>query len=105
MKIRKGKIVGLQGNWMSGIAELVVDEVIGKAVIRTGVYCDNAPTVRALENCFGDVIGPAHTINHHGGHVGKEIYFSTDPVGVLEAFTPVEDAPPEMVRIYEEAIP
>ena len=106
MRVRKGTIVSLRGTWGSGLAELVVDEQIGDEVKRVAVTCDNAPTVRALDSCFGNVIGSAHTIdNREGGHLGKEIYFSVGDFDVLEAFTPVADAPPELVRIYEEAIP
>ena len=106
MKVRKGTIVRVGGSWGSGLAELVIDEkVVGDIGGRVAIYCDNAPTVRALESAFGGVIGAGHTVNPKGGHVGQEIYYSTDAIGILEAFMPVDDAPPEMVRIYEEEIP
>jgi hypothetical protein len=103
MEVHKGTILGLGGTWMSGLAHLkILDERRGEVI----VHCDNGATVRALENCFGGVIGEGHTIdNRNGGHLNKEVYYSTDDFGILEAFTPVEEAPPEMVRIYEEEIP
>jgi hypothetical protein len=103
MEIFKGTILGLGGTWMSGLAHLRIrDERRGEVT----VHCDNGATVRALESCVGDVIGDGHTINNKdGGHIGREVYYSTDNFGILEAFTPVDDANPEMVRIYEEAIP
>ena len=103
MNVYKGTILGLGGTWMSGLAHLEIrDERRGELT----VHCENAPTVRALDSAFGNVIGEGHTINNEtGGHIGKEVYYSTDDFGILEAFTPVEDAPPELVRIYEEAIP
>jgi len=100
MTIFKGTILGLGGTWMSGLAHLQIrDERQGEVV----VHCENGATVRALENCFGNVIGEGHTINNEtGGHIGKEVYYSTDAFGVLEGFTPADDAPPEIVRQYEE---
>lgn len=94
MRVRKGTIVALRGTWGSGLAELVIDEQVGDEVKRVAVTCENAQTVRSLDACFGKVIGNGHTIdNREGGHLGKEIYFSVGDFDVLEAFTPVDDAP------------
>jgi len=103
MEVFKGTILGLGGTWMSGLAHMRIrDERRGEVV----VHCDNGATVRALEGAFGNVIGEGHTINNEtGGHIGKEVYYSTDDFGILAAFMPVDEAPPELVRIYEEAIP
>lgn len=102
MTIRKGTIVRMDGSWMSGIGELVIDEQRKGRVERVGVTCENAQTVRSLNACFGNVIGEGHTINNEtGGHLGKEIFFSVDGIGILDGFTPVESAPPEMVEEWE----
>lgn len=101
-EIHKGKIHLFSGSWGSGLAQLTIEDERRGLVV---VHCDNAPTVRALEGAFGGVIGEGHTVNPRGGHVGQEVYYSTDAFGVLDGFTPVDEAPPEMVRIYEEEIP
>ena len=92
--IRKGVIAGFGGSWGSGLGHLAFED-------GSVVHCENGATVRALEACFGDVIGNAHNVREDGGHVGQEIYYSTDDFGILCGFTPVDDAPPEVVRIYE----
>jgi hypothetical protein len=103
MEVYKGKIIMLRGSWMSGIANLIIEDEKRGMV---SIPCENAQTVRCMEGAFGNVIGEGHTIdNRNGGHLGKEVYYSVGDFGVLEAFTPVEEAPPELVRIYEEAIP
>ena len=96
MEIKKGKIKDLQGSWGSGMAILVVETDEG----RESLPCDNGPTVRALDSCFG-VIEPGHTFNIKNA-VDKEIFYSMDELGLLLAgFTPVEDAPIELVEAYE----
>lgn len=90
--------MALQGSYMSGLATLVIDDVdLGTQIIP----CDNGPTVRAMEGAFGDVIGDAHNIRGDGGHIGKEIYYSTDGF-ILEGFTPVNEASEELVEMYEK---
>lgn len=102
--IRKGTIVRMQGSWGSGLGELIIDEIIKGEEKRVSIDCENASTVRALDGCFGDVISSGHSFDN-AAIEGKEIFFSADDFGILEGFTPVNDAPPEMVRIYEGAIP
>jgi hypothetical protein len=80
-EMRRGTITGFRGSWMSGLGYLLIDGV--------GVPCDNAPTVRAIDGCFGDVIAEGHTVNQKV-IVGKEIYYSMDGF-VLGGFTPVDD--------------
>jgi len=99
MEIRKGRLIQFGGSWGSGLATL---EIEGS---ETGAHelipCDNGATVRALEAAFGDVITEGHTANGDG-YKGREVYWSYDEFGlVLEGFTPVEDAPPELVDCYE----
>ena len=82
-EMRRGTITGFSGHWLSGIGYLLVDGV--------GVPCENAPTVRALDACFGDVIAEGHTVSQET-IVGKEIYYSMDDLGlVLGGFTPVDE--------------
>lgn len=99
IEVRKGKIIGFRGSWQSGLATLIIDDADYGIV---HIPCDNAPTVRALEGAFGDVIGEGHTVKEDGGYVGQEIYYSVDFVGVLEAFTPVEEAQEELVKLYKK---
>jgi hypothetical protein len=81
--IYRGKIGRFSGNWMSGIGYLIIG---GKMV-----PCDNAPTVRALDACFGNVITNWHSVNNDAIH-GKDIVYSMDEYGmILEAFTPTKD--------------
>ena len=68
---------------MSGLGHLITSS--------GAVPCDNAPTVRALDACFGNVIGEAHTVNNKAIQ-GKDIVYSMDDMGlVLEAFTPTKE--------------
>ena len=81
--MHRGTITGFQGTWGSGLGCLLVDYV--------RVLCENAPTVRALEGAFGDVIAPGHTVNQEA-IIGREIYYSMDDLGlVLGGFTPVDE--------------
>jgi hypothetical protein len=79
MLLEKGVIVGVYGSYGSGIATMIFED--------NEVFCENGPTIRALEECFGNVIGEGHTINNeNGGHVGQEIVYSVDFMGILEGF-------------------
>lgn len=78
----KGTIVGFRGSRGSGLGSLVLEDRI--------IPCENAPTVRALDACFGGVITPGHTADSNPLR-GKEIVYSVDDLGLLMAFTPVED--------------
>lgn len=99
MRIFKGTIEEFRGTWFSGIGFLIVRDPNG---FRQYVPCENAQTVRSLEGAFGNVIGPGHSVIPDGGHIGQEIFYSLDEYGtILEAFTPVDQAPPELLRLYE----
>lgn len=100
MKIYKGTIRGFRGSWGSGLGYLIIDD---DERGRVSVPCDNAPTVRALEGCFGNVISKAHTVNPRGGHVGKKVYYSLDDFGIiLEGFSPVRGASPELKKLFKD---
>jgi hypothetical protein len=80
--IIRGKIEGFYGSWQSGIATLAVGGV--------EVFCDNAPTVRALDAAFGKVITSDHQVSQKA-IVGKDIVYSMDEMGLMmAAFTPTK---------------
>ena len=97
MKIETGTILGFQGSWSSGLAWLIVKDHSGR---ERHLNCENAATVRALDDAFGDVITPAHCVNQEAIR-GKEIYYSVGDFGLLEAFTPVDEAGPELIEAFE----
>lgn len=94
-RIRRGTIQGICGSWGSGLATLVLTAPDGNAV---GVACDNGATVRALDAAFGDVIGPGHSIKSQGGHIGQDIWYWLDDMGLcLAGFLPVGEETPELL--------
>lgn len=80
MTTYKGTLIGFGGSWRSGIGYLLFSD-------RPAVMCENAPTVRALQAAYGDVIGEAHTAKIKSP---REIVYSVDDMGLLTAFTPAE---------------
>ena len=85
-----GIIRGFSGTWMSGMGYLHIEDM-DTGVIEP-VPCENGATVRALQACFGDVIGDAHDVDNKGGHIGQEIYWDYDDMGLmLGGFTPAYD--------------
>ena len=97
--IYKGTIKGFRGSWLSGLATLLIEDQNGTI---HNIPCDNAPTVRALESCFGNTISDAHTVNPQGGFIDQEIYYSMDELGIVFAgFTPVSEASEELISLYE----
>ena len=98
--MQKGTILSFRGSWSSGLGFLYIQDSVTKQI--EAVPCENGPTVRALEGAFGNVMGEGHTVKMDGGHIGKEIYWDYDDLGViLEAFAPVDDAPDKVVKAYE----
>lgn len=101
MEVYRGKIKAFHGSWMSGIGHLVIENEDGVVM---DVPCENAPTVRALEGAFGNVIGPGHSVlpPEEAGYYDREVYWSFDELGLIfEGFTPVEEATPGLISIYE----
>ena len=99
MEIRKGKLVQFRGSWGSGLGSLEIED--SETGVHKHVPCDNGATVRVLEAAFGNVITDGHSANGDG-YKGQEVYWSYDELGlVLEGFTPVEDAPPELAEHYK----
>ena len=85
--MKRGKIIGLEGSCGSGIATLYVENSNGDTI---PLYCENSPTIRALDNAFGGVITPGHRVNVDAIK-GKIIYYSEDNMGMLEEFTTEEE--------------
>lgn len=98
-KIRKGEIIGFQGSWMSGLGTLIVKNLDTGRV--ENISCENAPTVRAFENAFGDIIQAGHTADF-SKIKGKRIFYSVGDFGIFEGFTPVEQASSELVEAYKK---
>jgi hypothetical protein len=89
--MNRGFIRGFQGAWHSGLATLLIEDYETQEILF--VPCDNAPTARALEAAFGNVITPSHTVNPQGDHIGKEILWDYDDLGfTIAGFTPIEEA-------------
>ena len=85
MTIRRGMLVSMHGSWGSGLAMPTVDEEgPGGATRLVSIPCDAGPTSRALRLASGDEVA------------GQGVYFSTDNIGVLERFAPIEDADAEV---------
>ncbi len=95
--IQKGILKQFGGSWGSGMGFLSI-EVDGNI---KQFPCDNGTTVRSLESAFGNVITDGHTANGEG-YKNQEVYFSVDDIGVLEGFTPVEEASEELIEEFEK---
>ena len=101
MKIYRGKILNFQGSWASGIANLIIRDLDTNKLL--AVPCDNSPTIRALEACFGNVITEGHTANGQG-YKGKEIFWTYDEFGLIfGGFIPVDGATPELWKLYKKS--
>jgi len=97
--IHRGTILGFEGSWGSGLGFLILEDSETHGLMR--IPCENGSAVRALEAAFGNVIGRAHDVKGNGGHIGKEIYWSYDEMGlVLAGFTPVESGSLEMTGSF-----
>ena len=74
----KGKIIGFQGNKLSGLAELIIETRIlffFKRIKR--IPCERTTTTRALESAYGET---GITTNNN------KIEYWTDKLGILQAF-------------------
>jgi len=97
-EVRRGRLMAFRGNWMSGIGFLVIMDD-DRGMIE--VPCENAPTVRALEGAFGNVIGDGHMVKARPGFIGRRVYYSMDDMGlVLEGFTPASEASKLLVKVF-----
>jgi len=99
MQLNKGILKEFRGSWGSGIGQLLIED--SDTGITEAIPCDNAPTVRALESCFGNVITPGHAAGGNG-FKGQEVFWSYDELGlILGGFTPVKDAPEKVIEAFE----
>jgi len=98
MEIQKGKIINFIGSWGSGIAQLEIQKDSGLII---NINCENTSTVRALDGAFGNVIDNNHSVNNKAIK-GKEIFFSVSEWGILEGFTPVEEASTELLEQFNK---
>jgi len=96
--VKKGKIIDFEGTWGSGLATLIVEDEEGKI---HEIPCDNAPTVRALESAFGNIISAGRTANIKNAK-GKWIFYELTDWGTLAGFVPEELAPDELIEAYEK---
>jgi hypothetical protein len=80
--IHRGKIEEFH-SWGSGIATLIISS--------KPVHCEKAPTVRALDSCFGNVITADHCVNNRAIR-GKDIVYWMDEFGlILGGFVPTKE--------------
>lgn len=103
MDVRKGKLKGFRGSWQSGLATLIIED--SETGCTEEILCENGATVRALEGCFGNVIGDAHCVksDQKAGFYDEEVYWSMDELGLTMAgFTPVEEATEELVALFDQ---
>jgi benzoyl-CoA reductase/2-hydroxyglutaryl-CoA dehydratase subunit BcrC/BadD/HgdB len=85
---RRGTLGRFVGSRSSGLGFLIIDG--------TPIPCENGPTVRALDDCFNNVVQPGHTVSSKSFE-GREVMYSVDDLGLLLGFTPIEDwAGPEI---------
>ena len=99
-EIHKGIIKGFSGSWGSGLAMLEIEDFQGG---RVEIPCDNAPTVRALENAFGNVIGNGYDVKSKPGYKNQEIFYTYDDMGLcLGRFVPASLASRETVEKYRK---
>ena len=84
-EIKEGKIVDFKGSWGSGICILQVQDKGGKI---HSIPCDNAPTVRALDSAFGNVISSGHSVDVAKLR-GKKIRYAMTDWGTMAGFEPV----------------
>ena len=92
MNVRREIIAGISGHPMSGLWSIHFENG-GMAYVGSG------SGVRALANCFGASEGRGDLFEKVKG---QDIVFSVDCVGVLEAFTPIDEWYGPEIEIGEE---
>lgn len=95
--VKKGQIKDFSGTWGSGIAILKVKLDTGKIM---NIPSDNAPTVRALESAFGNIISAGHKADIKNAK-NKWIFFELTDWGTLKGFVPEGEASPELLEDYK----
>lgn len=98
-KVYKSEIIQFCGSWGSGVGYLMLRDEEGYL---THVPCQNSPTVRALEDAFGNVITENPTANGKG-YKNQWIYWYWDDFGLtLGGFVPEEYANDALKELYEK---
>jgi hypothetical protein len=85
-KLDEGTIVGFSGSWGSGLGMLHIKKKNGSVI---SIPCDNAPTIRSLEDAYGNVIDEGHSVKQKAGFIGKKIKYKMSDWGTMEYFVPV----------------
>lgn len=94
-----GAIVGFEGSWFSGMATLLVkDDADGKV---RRLYCDNGPTVRALQSMFPECRSAGHCVDV-GALKGQRIAYGMDGTGLIVAWISAADADADDEETPEE---
>ena len=96
--IYKGKIIGFASSFKTGMATLFIKRDDGEGHV---IMCESAPTVKALQKTFGNVVSRDNTIKKNGGHINKKIYYCLNAVGILSCFVPASSAPSELADAYK----
>ena len=98
-KIYKSEIIKFCGSWGSGLGYLFLKNEDG---LTEQVPCENSPTVRALEDAFGNVITRGHTADCDGLN-NQWIYWYWDDMGLaLGGFVPERYANDELIKLYKK---
>ena len=92
-KIIKGTIAGISGDALSKLWTLHFEDG-SSAKIGSG------SGVRQLAACYGAIEGTSDLI---GKIKGKEIFYSVNDMGVMEGFSPVEEASEELLEEYKQS--
>ena len=98
MIIQKGIIREVSGHPKSGLWTLKIESGPGVEV----VHIESGHRLRQLATYFGYIEGSG---NINEKLQGQEIYYSTEFLNVLDGFTPLDEAPEEMVKAYEKERP
>ena len=102
MDYQKGTLRAFRGSWGSGLGHLVIDVEEGDVVAPVAIPCENAPTVRALDAAFGDVIAPGHAVNQDRLN-GLRVAFGWDEMGfMLGWIAPLEQFEEELAAVEVE---
>ncbi len=89
-EIKRAVIKGISGQVMSGLWQLQLDSET--------VHIESGYGVRNLASAFGASEG---TGDLQEKIEGQEIFYTVDEFGVLEGFTPVEEATPELMEMFK----
>jgi hypothetical protein len=85
----RGKILSFSGEWGSGLGRLLIERTddSGAGVVET-VFCENAPTVRALEEFVPELV-QGHLVRNDK-LTGTRVWYEMQG-GLLLAIGPDED--------------